>query len=153
MTAPKVSRFGTRVGAAAPDDWAFGASATGVVLPGELADCEPVPEGLFELIVALLAAVVVGAIVDQWSIVADAESEAELLADVLVLDAMEDELEDDGRSTIWATMRTSEHWSPIHSLYRLPNSPLMQRHQRVEGPMAREVLSQTEKPPVYTAPA
>jgi hypothetical protein len=48
--------------------------------------------------------------------------------------------------TAW--MRISWHWSPIHVSYRLPNAPLMQRHQRVLPPMASESLPQTAKPPV-----
>jgi hypothetical protein len=57
-------------------------------------------------------------------------------------------LEDVSWSWNTAWMRISWHWSPIDSSYRFPNAPLMQRHQRVEPPMASESLPQTAKPPV-----
>lgn len=50
-------------------------------------------------------------------------------------------------------MRISSHWPPIHWSYRLKKPPLPHFHHRVEPPMASELLSQTEKPPVYIAPA
>ena len=71
-------------------------------------------------------------------------SEAEAEAVVLI----EPLLADEELLGKMAWMRISWHWAPIHSSYRLPNEPLMQRHQRVLPPMASESLAHTEKPPV-----
>lgn len=58
-----------------------------------------------------------------------------------------------GLSAKPARILISWHWPPIDSSYRLPNSPLMQRHHLVVPPMASEPFLHTEKPPVYIAPA
>ena len=58
------------------------------------------------------------------------------------------ELDGVGLSSKSTTILISVHWSPIHSSYRLPNSPLMHRHHLAEPPIASELFLHTENPPV-----
>lgn len=114
-TAPKVSRFGIRVGTAPPVAWLDAAEEApdwagfgeGVVLP----EGEPELEGAPVLTVAL------SEFVGVRDAVAVADSTLQLLEGELdgdgVLDATLEELEGVGSFTICATMRTFSHWSPM----------------------------------------
>jgi hypothetical protein len=83
--------------------------------------------------------------------VADKDREADPLIGVTltaVLDGRTSELDGVGFSSISTTILISVHWSPIHSSYKLPNSPLMHRHHLAEPPIASELFLHTENPPV-----
>lgn len=82
--------------------------------------------------------------------VADREALDPLIGVTLtaVLDGRTSELDGVGLSSKSTTILISVHWSPIHSSYRLPNSPLMHRHHLAEPPIASELFLHTENPPV-----
>ena len=82
--------------------------------------------------------------------VADREALDRLIGVTLtaVLDGRTTELDGVGLSSKSTTILISVHWSPIHSSYRLPNSPLMHRHHLAEPPIASELFLHTENPPV-----
>lgn len=77
---------------------------------------------------------------------ADTRDEASLAVAGLDVEAAGLDDEEASGKMVWILI--SWHCAPIHSSYRLPNSPLMHLHQRVEPPIASEPLLQTEKPPV-----
>jgi hypothetical protein len=101
-TAPKVSRRGTRVGTAAPEDWDGGASGTPELLDVDVAGAEenivddPDDDPDEEVMVAVLFTEVSG-----------------VVEGVGVLDPVVDELEEVGSSTYVITMRISSHWAPM----------------------------------------
>jgi hypothetical protein len=156
ITAPKVSRRGTRVGTAPPVDPLDGTEDKPVLveLGAEVTllpvESDVLPVGVPVLTVALLE------ITGSKVAVVDADSTLHvLLVTVLVavladvLDAAEEEeLEGVGWSASRATILISLHWSPMDRSYRFPKSPLMHRHHLVEPPIARDAFWHLEKPPV-----
>lgn len=154
ITAPNVSRRGTRVGIAPPVDPlvddappASGATGTDVALAGTEVKLEGTPV----LIVSLLEPVAVA----EMEAELDADSTPPLLVSVAVAVAVDatTELEEDGLSTYDTTMLMGLHCAPRLTLYRFAKPPLRQCQKVVLGPIARELFLQTDQPPVQIAPA